>query len=209
MKWTYFNFFSILLAAAFAPSPLAIKAPAGTDSVPGARNLFLDKAELTNIAWKEYLYYLKTENGVDSPIYKEAIPDTVIWKLSYNAPFFKSVKYNDWPVIGVTFQQAEKYCQWRSKVVSQKERRKVVYILPSMMAYKLASRDSPPNKVAEGLYATSIGFRTFLGLCENADEMTDHEGLAIMGSSRTNCLDTLSYYAPTPSLSFRCMASVN
>ncbi len=209
MTWTYFNILSILFAASLTSAPPAIKAPAGTASVPGARNLFLDKAELTNIGWMEYLYYLKTEEGENSSSYKEAIPDTIIWKLSYDAPFFKSKKYNEWPVIGITYQQAVKYCNWRSKVVSQKERRKVVYSLPSMMAYKLASHDSSPNKVAEGLYATSIGFRTFLGLCENADEMTEQEGLAIMGSSRTNCLDTLSYYAPTASLSFRCMASVN
>ncbi len=208
MTWTYFNILSILITASLAPSPLAVKAPAGTASVPGARNTFLDKTELTNIGWKEYLYYLKTEDGEDSESYRNALPDTVIWKLSYDAPFFTSKKYDDWPIIGITYNQATHYCQWRSKVVSQKEKREVDYSLPSMKIYKLASRGSSPNKVAEGLYATSIGFRTFLGICENADEMTAQEGLAIMGSSRTNCLDTLTYYAPTPSLSFRCMAVV-
>ncbi len=187
---------------------MAIKAPAGTASVPGARNTFLDKVELTNIGWKEYLYYLKNEEGEDSEEYLNALPDTVIWKLSYDGSFFDTKKYDDWPVIGINYQQAVDYCKWRSKVVSQKENRDIEYSLPSMMVYKLASRDSPHNKVAEGLYSTSMGFRTFLGICENADEMTDEEGLAIMGSSRKNCLDTISYYAPTASLSFRCMARV-
>lgn len=188
---------------------MVIKAPAGTASVPNARNTFLDHVELTNIGWKEYLYYLKNEHGADSPDYLSALPDTVIWKLSYDAPFFKSQKYDDWPVIGVSYQQATAYCEWRSMVVSQKEKRQVTYTLPTLKIYKLASRGASPNKVAEGLYATSIGFRTFLGICENADEMTDVEGLAILGSSRINCLDTASYYAPSASLGFRCMATVN
>ncbi len=200
---------SALLAAVLPANPPAYKAPAGTVTVPGVRNVFLDKVEVTNIAWREYLYFQKQEYGADSEEFLSAIPDTAIWKLSYDVPFFGPNRYDDWPITGISYRQAQSYCQWRSMVVSQKEKREVTYSLPSMKIYKLSARDVSPNKIAEGLYSTTIGFRTFLGLCENADEMTDVEGVAIMGSKRVNCLDTMSYFIPTPSLSFRCMAEIH
>lgn len=184
------------------------KAPAGTASVPNLRNTFLDKAEVTNSAWREYVLYQKDAFGAESPEYHNAIPDTATWKLSYNVSFFTSDRYNDWPVVGISYEQAKAFCKWRSEIISAKEKREITYSLPSMKVFKLSSRDASPNKIAEGLYSTTIGFRTFLGICENADEMTNVEGLAIMGSKRTECLDTLNYVVPTHHLSFRCMAVV-
>lgn len=191
------------------PASLVVtKAPAGTVSVPNLRNTFLDKAEVTNSAWREYVLYQKDKFGEESPEFNSTIPDTATWKLSYDVSFFNSDRYNDWPVVGISYEQAKGFCEWRSETISAKEKREITYSLPSMKVFKLSSRDASPNKIAEGLYSTSIGFRTFLGICENADEMTNIEGLAIMGSKRRECLDTLNYVVPTHHLSFRCMAVV-
>lgn len=208
MNWIFYSFSALMMMLGYSPTP-KVKAPAGTVMVPGLHHTFLDKVEVTNIAWREYLYYLKNENGGKSRQYLAAIPDTAIWQLSYDAPFFSPNKFDDWPIVGITFTQAKGYCRWRSEVVSSKEKRDITYSLPSLKIYKMSTGKSSPNKIAEGLYSTSIGFRTFLGLCENADEMTDKEGLAIMGSKRQECLDTMNYVVPSHHLSFRCMAEVN
>lgn len=171
------------------------------------RDVYLDRTEITNLDWREYLYYLKKHTGADSKEYLSAIPDTAIWRLSYNVPFFKPGPYDDYPLVAVSYEQAESYCTWRSRVVSQKEKRQVTYALPSLKIYQLMAKGE--NKVAEGLYSVKLGFRTFLGLCENAAEMTDIEGKAIAGSDRVQCLEIHEYFIPEKNLGFRCMARVN
>ena len=199
------GFAAAVLLTSFAP---ARKAPAGTVAVPGLTNIFLDKVEITNISWREYLYSLKQKHGADSEEYLEALPDTGIWKQAYEAPFFRPGIYDEYPMVGVTYNQAQAYCTWRSEVVSSKENRKITYSLPSLKVYKMASAKTDLNKIAEGLYSTNLGFRTFLGLCDNAAEMTVVEGQAIRGSEREQCAEIFEYYVPMRKLGFRCMAEL-
>lgn len=181
--------------------------PAGTFGVPGLRNVFLDKTEVTNDQWRFYLQKLR-EVG-DSAAYLEAIPDTAVWHLSYDGSFFDEQNYAEYPMVGVDYQQALDFCAWRSAYVSERENRKVVYGLPDMKVYRLTQAGKNGNKVAEGLYSTELGFRTFLGLCDNAAEMTSTEGVAIRGYNRSECLETYQYHVPGHRLGFRCMAGLN
>src|SRR5690606_1124350 len=182
------------------------KNPAGTATVPGLTNTFLDKTEITNIAWKEYLYDIRENEGEDSEEYKNSLPDLAVWEMAYGANFNTSTSYDDYPLVGVSYQQALEYCKWRSEGVSEKEQRKIEYKLPTLKAYKMVTRGETENKMAEGLYSTNFGFRTFSGICENAAEMTSEEGVSIAGSDRSTCLELKEYHAPSPSLGFRCMA---
>lgn len=182
------------------------KNPAGTSPVPGLANTFLDKTEITNIAWKEYLYDIKEKEGENSQAYKECLPDLILWEVAYGDDFIHSKSYDEHPIVAVSYQQALAYCKWRSERVSEKEHRNIEYTLPSMREYKIVTKGKTENKLAEGLYSTSFGFRTFSGICENASEMTNKEGISIAGSNRTTCLELTTYFAPTPSLGFRCMA---
>lgn len=182
------------------------KNPAGTSSVPGLKHTFLDKTEITNIAWKEYVWDVKEQYGEESTEYLESLPDMAVWGMAYEGEFGESSAYRNFPVVGVSYGQAVKYCAWRSERVSEREHREIVYSLPSMKVYKMVTRGKTENKIAEGLYSTGFGFRTFSGICENAREMTDIEGIAIAGSDRQQCLDEREYLAPAPNLGFRCMA---
>ncbi len=202
-KATFIIFLGTILLSSFAAYR---KNPAGTSSIPGHSNKFLDKTEITNIAWKEYLYDIKETEGEDSEEYKELLPDLAVWEMAYGEDFISSSAYNDYPLVGVSYQQALAYCKWRSARVSEKEHRKIEYSLPSLKEYKLVTQGKTENKMAEGLYSTNFGFRTFSGICENAAEMTNKEGTSIAGYNRTTCLELKEYSAPTPSLGFRCMA---
>jgi hypothetical protein len=181
--------------------------PAGTANVPGMRNVFLDKTEVTNRQYRFYLQQLdKTE---DTAAYFAALPDTAVWHLAYDGHFSDGDNYAEYPVVGVSFQQAQDFCVWRSEYVSGRENRKIVYRLPEMKVFELTQAGQNANKVAEGLYSTDLGFRTFLGLCDNAAEMTSSKGKAIRGYERTECLETYAYYVPSHRLGFRCMAGFN
>ena len=57
---------------------------------------------------------------------KDAIPDTLVWRtpLAYNEPmvlgYFRAKAFNDYPVVGVSWEQANKYCRWRTDRANEK-----------------------------------------------------------------------------------------
>jgi gliding motility-associated lipoprotein GldJ len=89
-------------------------------------SFYMDETEVTNIYWLEYLYWLKRVYGDDYPeIYNKALPDTLVWrsKLAYNEPYvdyyLRHPAFNDYPVVGVNWLQANDFCAWRSDRVNE------------------------------------------------------------------------------------------
>lgn len=83
-------------------------------------HIFIDKSEIAKISWKEYLFWLGKIFGKDSNEYLEAYPDTTVWQDEiYQDSFlinnyYSSFKFDDFPVVGVTQEQAMKFSKWRS-----------------------------------------------------------------------------------------------
>ena len=94
------------------------------------RSFYLDEAEVTNA---EYLFYLEWMEKVFPPndvnykdIYQSAVPDTLVWRdiLGFNEllteNYLRHPSYADYPVVGVSWLQANQYCKWRSDRVNEK-----------------------------------------------------------------------------------------
>lgn len=83
-------------------------------------NLYIDKTEIENIHWLEYIYYLKRDSS--DVVYTTALPDTTVWlqrkDTSMYENYLRAPEYLYYPVVGITHQQAIKYCQWRSQAAS-------------------------------------------------------------------------------------------
>jgi len=89
-------------------------------------SFYMDQTELRNLDYLEYLYWLNRVYGTDYPgVYRKALPDTLVWrdKLAYNEPlveyYFRHPAYRNYPVVGVSWVQANDYCTWRTDRVNE------------------------------------------------------------------------------------------
>jgi formylglycine-generating enzyme required for sulfatase activity len=135
---------------------------------PGVRfiqdSVFMDEAEVANIHWLEYLYFLRRDSSEAG--YRSQLPDSTLWQgravvgkdtlpvsLAY---YLRSPSFRYYPVVGISWAQARRYCAWRTAVVNrqylqsaeyQRRHRQLLrdhvvsvdYHLPSVAEWELAA----------------------------------------------------------------------
>lgn len=89
-------------------------------------SFYMDRSEVSNLDYLEYIHWLTRVYGSEYPeMINRALPDTTVWRssLSYNEPmveiYFRHPAYRDYPVVGVTWLQANDYALWRSDRVNE------------------------------------------------------------------------------------------
>jgi gliding motility-associated lipoprotein GldJ len=94
------------------------------------RSFFMDESEVTNSEYFLYIQYMKdvfppTEEKYKH-IYNSILPDTLVWRKSLGNTdilsdnYLRHPAYSDYPVVGVTWLQANQYCKWRTDAVNLK-----------------------------------------------------------------------------------------
>lgn len=112
-------------------------------------SFYMDETEVANVHYREYTYWLDRTYGSDYPeVVRRALPDSTAWReaLAYNEPlvtyYFRHAAYNFYPVVGVSWYQANEYCKWRSDRVNE------------MILIKNGIMKKNPNQVNEDIFAT-------------------------------------------------------
>jgi gliding motility-associated lipoprotein GldJ len=98
-------------------------------------SFYMDETEVSNVDWLEYLYWIRRNYPNDYEYYYNALPDTLVWRqpLSYNEPYVNNYlrhpAFQDYPVVGVTWEQANAYCDWRTDRVNEEILRSKGYLV--------------------------------------------------------------------------------
>lgn len=140
-------------------------------------SLYIDETEITNLSWLEYEIWNKNMYGKNSPQHLASMPDTTVWqsKLTYNQPYvqyyYRHPAYKNYPVVGVSYDQAKAFCLWRTERV--KEFLSIAKKFGQMnFEYRLPNKQEWENAVSN-----SVGFM-------------NHQGRDKGGMPKLNCILT-------------------
>jgi gliding motility-associated lipoprotein GldJ len=106
-------------------------------------SFYLDQTEITNFHWLEYLYWISRAYNETYPmVYKNALPDTLVWRseLGFNEKYvdyyLRHPAYRDYPVVGVSWLQANDFCKWRTDRVNE-----YILIREGILRFNVDQRD--------------------------------------------------------------------
>lgn len=94
------------------------------------RSFYMDEAEVTNAEYGLFMQYTKDIFPPEEPqfknIYHSVLPDTLVWRKGLgntnllSESYLRHPSYAEYPVVGVSWLQANKYCKWRTNAVNLK-----------------------------------------------------------------------------------------
>lgn len=139
--------------------------PPGTKQINDT--LYADETEISNFSWQEYRLWMKTKYGEQSDEYRNTAPDTTVWLRDgmtsnepYTSLYHRFPGFRDYPVVGISYEQAQAFCAWRSDVVNRSTlmngtKLTVSYRLPSRQEWELLAGaafevfNGPNEKIVE------------------------------------------------------------
>ncbi len=126
--------------------------PPGTVKI-GAQ-FFMDETEITNISWKEYTFWTERIYGKGSSQYEFVKADSHVWEEPFRSLYFTHPAYDDYPVVGVSYDQALAFCQWRSERVMEQllinQKLKKLKSIPSQVYFRLPTKAEWENVAKVG-----------------------------------------------------------
>jgi hypothetical protein len=198
-------------------------------------NFYVDETEVSNFSWKEFELSVSNKYGRFSKEHLAVIPDTNVWLKSkigdyYNSNYYSAIAYRDYPVVGITHEQAIKFCEWRTERVKQfkaltdNKKINLTYRLPSEKEWEfLITNDKNllqdsiivniVRKIGMSPQSAYSGYPNLFklyNLIGNVAEMIDVKGVSKGGAYinlKEECLagKQILYTEPTYWLGFRCV----
>ncbi len=124
-------------------------------------HLYVGRYEVANADYRDFLSELLEDRQID--IYRVFLPDTNCWRseTNYNEPYvayyFRDPNFNEYPVVGVSYDAAKAYCAWLTKKYNEYPKRKfkqVIFRLLTKDEWIFAANKGDSSKV----YTWGTGF---------------------------------------------------
>lgn len=175
----------VLLTVSFKENSKKEFTPPGTVKI--SETLFADETEISNFSWQEYELWTKSIYGTNSKEHLATLPDTLIWRemLSYNEPYvkyyYRHPAYKNYPVVGISYEQAKNYCKWRTErvktfliVKKDFKHQNFEYRLPTKAEWEILAETSSNilnnnGKNEKGIYYLNFQHHTATGDCSSPD----------------------------------------
>lgn len=123
------------------------------------QSFYMDETEVANVDWKEFLADVLRSDGGETR-HEELYPDTNVWRrdLAFNDPYaetyFSHPSFDMYPVVGVSWHQANEYCEWRTEtvngVLTEKDEEAITYPayrLPTEAEWEYAARGLQESEI--------------------------------------------------------------
>lgn len=123
------------------------------------QSFYMDETEVANVDWKEFLADVLRSDGGDTR-HEELYPDTNVWRrdLAFNDPYaetyFSHPSFDMYPVVGVSWHQANEYCEWRTEkvneVLTERDENAITYPayrLPTEAEWEYAARGLQESEI--------------------------------------------------------------
>lgn len=102
--------------------PKKIVPPGTVEIIDG---LYCDKTEISNLSYREFLFWTQKIYGKRSHRLRSMLPDTTVWDKEafclnhYKNLYFRHPAFDHYPVVGISQDQARSYSKWRSDRVME------------------------------------------------------------------------------------------
>ena len=110
-----------------------------------SEKLWVDDTEITNNEYRMFVGALSPEKQ------KEYLPDTTVWDdPSLTKFYYWHPAYDDYPVVGITHQQALAFCQWRTTLyLKEYPTSKVKFRLPTEQEWQIMAMSGLDETTSE------------------------------------------------------------
>lgn len=174
---------------------------------------YISATEITNSDWRAF-YEEKVQELGKIKAKEKFYPDTALWlnefKYTSNRPhaknYFSHPNFNDFPVVGITWDQANLFCKWKTEKVNKLLKRKgknslVEFRLPTENEWEFAAMKKQNGDKFERIsyYSwTEDKMLQHLNDLVNIGQIFDQNGVPLKGYSDDGCLYPceVASYAP-------------
>jgi gliding motility-associated lipoprotein GldJ len=132
-------------------------------------SFYMDRTEVTNFHWLEYMYWMKRVYYNTYPhVYKKCLPDTLSWRTAlgyrekYVNYYLRHPSYADYPVVGVSWLQANDFCKWRTDRVNE-----AILVREGVLNWHFAEDREPNTDVGAGHLKKSKDWDKYISVPEN------------------------------------------
>jgi formylglycine-generating enzyme len=102
---------------------------------------YMDDTEITNNEYRQFTQAMLTDSISilgEEKIMSELYPDTSVWKKDFTYHngdpmteyYFSNPAFDSYPVVGVSWQAARYFCDWRSKIYNDYRKNQDMYLAP-------------------------------------------------------------------------------